>query len=71
MYERSLNDICANTTPENEALSEHLYMSLRLALVGDAGTIMKNNRDTFRNKGIEFLHAMHAIQDKFLVHSCY
>ena len=61
IYDSSLNDICACTTPSNESLSEHLYMSLRIALTDDAGSIMKNNRDTYRNKGIEFLHSMHPI----------
>ena len=63
IYDPTLNDITATTTPSNAALSEHLYTSLRLALQGDAGRIMKTNENKFRQMGVEYLHSMKPIFD--------
>ena len=61
VYDRTTNDIVPATTASNKFLSEHLYMSLHLALHGDAGLTMKNNENKFRNMGIEFLYSMKPI----------
>jgi deoxyuridine 5'-triphosphate nucleotidohydrolase len=61
IYNSETNDIKETTNSTNQQLSEHLYTSLRLALHGEAGSIMKGNEHKFRNKGIEFLQSMKPI----------
>ena len=58
IYDTTTNDIHTTTTTTNAQLSEHLYTSLRLALQGEAGSVMKSNKHKFRNKGIEYLQSM-------------
>jgi deoxyuridine 5'-triphosphate nucleotidohydrolase len=61
IYNAETNDIKEKTSDDNKQLSEHLYSSLRLALNGEAGSIMKGNEHKFRNQGIEFLQSMKPI----------
>ena len=61
LYDSTTNDICDITTETNIQISEHLYTSLRLALQGEAGSIMKSNEHKYRNKGIEYLQSMKPI----------
>ena len=61
IYDKSTNDIHNTTTDPTKLLSEHLYTSLRLALQGEAGSIMKSNEHKYRNQGIEYLQSMKPI----------
>ena len=61
IYNTITNDIKDTTTDDNKQLSEHLYTSLRLALHGEAGSIMKSNEHKYRNHGLEYLQSMKPI----------
>ena len=61
VYDSTTNNIYETTMSNNSKISEHLYSALRLALHGEAGSIMKSNKYKFKNLGIEFLQSMKPI----------